>query len=101
MATQAKVATNEKRKKLAAKYAAKRAALKAIIIDPKASEADRLAAALKLNALPRNSNKIRIRNRCALTGRPRAYYRKFGLSRIAIRDKGLAGEIPGLTKSSW
>jgi small subunit ribosomal protein S14 len=101
MATQAKVATNEKRKKLAAKYAAKRAALKAAIIDTKASDADRLAAQLKLNALPRNSTKIRIRNRCALTGRPRAYYRKFGLSRIAIRDKGLAGEIPGLTKSSW
>lgn len=101
MSTQAKIATNEKRKKLATKYAAKRAALKAIISDPKASEADKLAAANKLNALPRNSNKVRIRNRCALTGRPRGYYRKFGLSRIAIREKGLAGEIPGLTKSSW
>ena len=101
MATQAKVATNEKRKKLTTKYAAKRAALKAIVVDVKASDADKLAAQNKLNALPRNSNKIRIRNRCALTGRPRAYYRKFGLSRIAIRDKGLAGEIPGLTKSSW
>ena len=101
MSTQAKIATNEKRKKLATKYAAKRAALKAIISDPKASDADKLAAANKLNALPRNSNKVRIRNRCALTGRPRGYYRKFGLSRIAIREKGLAGEIPGLTKSSW
>ena len=101
MATQAKIATNEKRKKLVAKYAAKRAALKAIVVDPKASDADKVVAQNKLNALPRNSNKVRIRNRCALTGRPRAYYRKFGLSRIAIRDKGLAGEIPGLTKSSW
>lgn len=101
MATQAKIATNEKRKKLVVKYAAKRAALKAIVVDPKASDADKVVAQNKLNALPRNSNKIRIRNRCALTGRPRAYYRKFGLSRIAIRDKGLAGEIPGLTKSSW
>lgn len=101
MATQAKVATNEKRKKLATKYAAKRIALKAIVSDPKASDADKLAAANKLNALPRNSTKIRVRNRCALTGRPRGYYRKFGLSRIAIREKGLAGEIPGLTKSSW
>jgi len=101
MATQAKVATNEKKKKLAAKFAAKRAALKAIVSSPKAGEADKAAAANQLNALPRNSTKIRIRNRCALTGRPRGYYRKFGLSRIAIRDKGLNGEIPGLTKSSW
>lgn len=101
MSTQAKIATNDKRKKLSAKYAAKRATLKAIISDPKASEGEKLAATNKLNALPRNSNKIRIRNRCALTGRPRGYYRKFGLSRIAIREKGLSGEIPGLTKSSW
>lgn len=101
MATQAKIATNDKRKKLAAKYAQKRAALKAIVSDPKSSEADKLAAANKLNALPRNSSRQRIRNRCALTGRPRGVYRKFGLSRIAIREKGLAGEIPGLTKSSW
>jgi small subunit ribosomal protein S14 len=101
MATQAKIATNEKRKKLATKYAQKRAALKAVVSDPKASDADKLAAAVKLNALPRNSSRGRIRNRCALTGRPRGVYRKFGLSRIAIREKGLAGEIPGLTKSSW
>jgi small subunit ribosomal protein S14 len=101
MATQAKIATNEKRKKLTAKYAQKRAALKAVVVDPKASDADKLAAANKLNALPRNSCKNRIRNRCVLTGRPRGVYRKFGLSRIAIREKGLAGEIPGLTKSSW
>jgi small subunit ribosomal protein S14 len=101
MATKAKIATNEKRKKLAAKFAQKRAALKAVVSDVKASDADKLAAANKLNALPRNSSRQRIRNRCALTGRPRAVYRKFGLSRIAIREKGLAGEIPGLTKSSW
>lgn len=101
MATQAKVATNEKRKKLTAKLAAKRAALKAIVSSVSASDAEKTEAVNKLNALPRNSTKIRIRNRCVLTGRPRAYYRKFGLSRIAIREKGLAGEIPGLTKSSW
>jgi small subunit ribosomal protein S14 len=101
MATQAKIATNEKRKKLSVKYAAKRAELKKIVSSVTANDADKLEAANKLNALPRNSNKIRIRNRCVLTGRPRAYYRKFGLSRIAIREKGLAGEIPGLTKSSW
>jgi small subunit ribosomal protein S14 len=101
MATQAKIATNDKRKKLAAKFAQKRAALKAIVSDPKSSDTEKLAAANKLNALPRNSSRQRIRNRCALTGRPRGVYRKFGLSRIAIREKGLAGEIPGLTKSSW
>ena len=101
MATLAKVAINEKRKKLAAKYAAKRAALKAILLSPKSSDAEKHEAMLKLNKLPRNSNRNRVRNRCALTGRPRAVYRKFGLSRIALREKGLAGEIPGLTKSSW
>jgi len=101
MATQAKIATNDKKKKLVTKYAAKRAALKAIVSSVKASDADKATALAQLNALPRNSSKIRIRNRCALTGRPRGYYRKFGLSRIAIRDKGLNGEIPGLTKSSW
>jgi small subunit ribosomal protein S14 len=101
MATQAKIATNEKRRQLSAKYAVKRAELKHIVSSPKSSDAEKLAAANKLNAMPRNSNKIRIRNRCVLTGRPRGYYRKFGLSRIAIREKGLAGEIPGLTKSSW
>ena len=101
MATQAKIATNEKRKKLTAKYAQRRAVLKAVVVSRKASDAEKLAAANKLNALPRNSCKNRIRNRCVLTGRPRGVYRKFGMSRIAIREKGLAGEIPGLTKSSW
>jgi len=101
MATTAKIATNEKRKKLSKKYAAKRAELKAIVVSPKASEADKLKAGIALNKLPRNSNRNRVRNRCVLTGRPRGVYRKFGLSRIAIREKGLAGEIPGLTKSSW
>jgi len=101
MATTAKIATNEKRKKLSKKYAAKRAELKAIVVSPKSSDTDKLKASIALNKLPRNSNKNRIRNRCVLTGRPRGVYRKFGLSRIAIREKGLAGEIPGLTKSSW
>ncbi len=101
MATLAKIATNEKRKKLSKKYAAKRAELKAIVVNRKASDADKLKAGIALNKLPRNSNRNRVRNRCVLTGRPRGVYRKFGLSRIAIREKGLAGEIPGLTKSSW
>ena len=101
MATTAKIATNEKRKKLSKKYAAKRAELKAIVVSPKSSDADKLKAGIALNKLPRNSNRNRVRNRCVLTGRSRGVYRKFGLSRIAIREKGLAGEIPGLTKSSW
>jgi small subunit ribosomal protein S14 len=101
MATQAKIATNEKRKKLAAKYAQKRAALKAVVSDPKASDADKLAAAVKLNALPRNSSRQRIRNRCALTGRPRGVYRKFGLGRNKLRDLALKGEVPGIIKASW
>ena len=101
MATKAKIATNEKKRKLVAKYAAKRAALKAVIVNPKTQDAEKALAVGKLNSLPRNSCRNRVRNRCALTGRPRAVYRKFGLSRIAIREKGLAGEIPGLTKSSW
>ncbi len=101
MATTAKIATNEKRKKLSKKYAVKRAELKAIVVSPKSSDADKLKAGIALNKLPRNSNRNRVRNRCVLTGRSRGVYRKFGLSRIAIREKGLAGEIPGLTKSSW
>ena len=101
MATQAKIATNEKKKKLAAKYAQKRAALKAVVSDPKASDTDKLAAVAKLNALPRNSSRQRIRNRCALTGRSQAYYNKFGISRIALRELALRGQLPGVRKSSW
>ncbi|HEX6243529.1 MAG TPA: 30S ribosomal protein S14 [Polyangiales bacterium] len=101
MATQAKIATNDKRKKLAAKYAQKRAALKAIVSDPKSSDTEKLAAANKLNALPRNSSRQRIRNRCALTGRPRGVYRKFGLGRNKLRDLALKGEVPGVIKASW
>lgn len=101
MATAGKIATNEKKKKLVAKYAAKRAALKAIIRDPKTSEADRVAAQNKLNALPRNSNPNRVRNRCALTGRPRGVYRKFGLGRNMLREATMRGDVPGLRKASW
>lgn len=101
MASKAKIAQNLKRRKMAAKYAAKRFKLKEIIRDPKSSEDDRADAQIALQQLPRNSNPVRIRNRCQVTGRPRAYYRKFGMSRIAIRDFGLSGQIPGLTKSSW
>lgn len=101
MASKAKMAMNERKRKLAAKYASKRAAYKATMRDAKASDADKAAAEIALQKLPKNSSPVRIRNRCALTGRPRGYYRKFGFSRIALRERGLAGEIPGLTKSSW
>ena len=82
-------------------FAAKRGALKAIIMDQSKPMEERFRAQLKLAAMPRNSAKIRIRNRCEVTGRPRAYYRKLKVSRIALRDLGNNGQIPGLVKSSW
>ncbi|MBI2377204.1 MAG: 30S ribosomal protein S14 [Deltaproteobacteria bacterium] len=101
MAKLSKVMMNERRRKLVAQYAKKRAELKEIIRKPTSSDEDREMALRKLNGLPRNSNAVRIRNRCRVTGRSRGYYRKFELSRISLRDLGLAGKIPGLTKSSW
>ncbi len=101
MAKKSKIAKNEQRKALVAKYAEKRAALKEVIRDPKTAPADQQLAIAALAKLPRNSNPTRIRNRCNLTGRPRAYYRKFGLSRIALRELALRGELPGVTKASW
>jgi len=92
---------NEKRKKLVIKFSKKRLALQAIIDDPKASEEVRYAARLKIQALPRNSNKTRVRNRCALTGRPRGVYRKFGLGRHKLREFAMRGEVPGIVKASW
>jgi len=92
---------NEKRKKLVIKFSKKRLALQAIIDDPKASEEVRYAARLKIQALPRNSNKTRVRNRCALTGRPRGVYSKFGLGRHKLREFAMRGEIPGIVKASW
>ena len=88
-------------KRLVKQYAAKRDALKAIANDDTRPLEERFEARLKLAELPRNSAKGRIRNRCALTGRPRAYYRKLQMSRIALRELGSAGRIPGLVKSSW
>lgn len=90
-----------KRAKLVKRYAAKRAALKAIIRDVKSSDADRQAAQAKLNALPRDSSQSRLRSRCAITGRPHGVYRKFGLGRNKLREAAMKGEIPGLTKASW
>ncbi|WP_341502829.1 30S ribosomal protein S14 [Gallaecimonas sp. GXIMD4217] len=101
MAKQSMKAREAKRAKLAAKYAEKRAALKAIINDVNASEEDRWNAVLKLQTLPRDSSRSRQRNRCNITGRPHAYLRKFGLSRIKVREAAMRGEIPGLKKASW
>jgi small subunit ribosomal protein S14 len=101
MAKTSSVEKNNRRRKLADQYAPKRAALKAIIMDQSKPMEERFRAQLKLAALPRNSAKIRIRNRCEVTGRPRAYYRKLKVSRIALRDLGNNGQIPGLVKSSW
>ena len=88
-------------KRLVKQYAAKREALKKVANDQNLPLEERFAARLKLAALPRNSSKVRIRNRCVLTGRPRGYYRKLKMSRIALRDLSSAGQIPGMVKSSW
>ena len=101
MAKLSSVNKNERRKKLVKQYAPKLAKLKAMANDQSLDESDRLMARLKMAELPRNANPTRIRNRCALTGRPRAYYRKFGLARVMLRDLANKGMIPGLTKSSW
>lgn len=101
MAKTSSVEKNNRRARMAAKYAAKRAALKAIIMNKELSMEERFAAQIKLAALPRNSAKIRHRNRCELTGRPRGNYRKFKLCRIKLRELGSFGQIPGLIKSSW
>lgn len=101
MAKKSSVEKNERRRKLAKKFAAKRARLKAITKNQTLSMEERFAAQLKLAVLPRNSAPNRIRNRCELTGRPRAYYRKVKMSRMALRELGNKGLIPGLVKSSW
>jgi small subunit ribosomal protein S14 len=101
MAKLSSINKNERRKKLVKQYADKYAKLKAIADDKNADETERLMARLKMAELPRNANPTRVRNRCATTGRPRGYYRKFGLCRVELRDLGNKGLIPGLTKSSW
>jgi small subunit ribosomal protein S14 len=101
MAKLSSINKNERRKKLVVKYAAKITALKAKANDKSLDDTERLIARLKLAEVPRNANPTRVRNRCATTGRPRGYYRKFGLCRIELRDLGNKGLIPGLTKSSW
>lgn len=90
-----------KRSKLVEKYAAKRATLQKIIDDQRVPEEDRYQARLKIQALPRNANPTRQRNRCAITGRPRGVYRKFGLGRSKLREAIMRGEVPGVVKASW
>jgi small subunit ribosomal protein S14 len=92
---------DEKRRGLVKKYAKKRAMLVAVINNTKMSDEDRAAARLKLQGLPRNANPTRLRNRCAITGRPRGYFRKFGLGRNKLREYAMRGEIPGVVKASW
>jgi small subunit ribosomal protein S14 len=101
MAKTSSVEKNNRRRKIVDQYAAKRKALKAIVMDQSKPMDERFRAQLKLSALPRNSAKTRIRNRCEITGRPRAYYRKLKMSRVALRELGNSGLVPGLVKSSW
>jgi small subunit ribosomal protein S14 len=101
MAKKSSIEKNKRRKRMAKTFAGRRERLKAIVKNKSLPMEERFEASLKLATLPRNSSKTRIRNRCELTGRPRAYYRKQKLSRIALRDLGSKGLIPGLVKSSW
>jgi small subunit ribosomal protein S14 len=101
MAKTSSIEKNKRRARMAKRFAGRRAKLKKIARDRNLSMEERFAATLKLAELPRNSAKIRVRNRCEVTGRPRAYYRKLKMSRIAIRELGSKGMIPGLVKSSW
>jgi len=101
MAKLALINRQYKREKLVAKYAKRREALVAIVENSKVSDDDRFAARLKLQQLPRNANPTRLRNRCALTGRPRGVFSKFGLGRNKLREYAMRGEIPGIVKASW
>jgi small subunit ribosomal protein S14 len=101
MAKISKIVKNEKRKKKVAKYAAKREALKKIINHPDSTPEQVDEAVIKLQKLPRDASPVRVVNRCSQTGRPRGFVRKFGISRVALRELALQGQIPGVVKSSW
>ncbi len=101
MAKISKVVKNNKRKKLTAQYAVRRTALKKIINNPASTVEEVDAAVMKLQKMPRDASPIRVRNRCSQTGRPRGFLRKFGISRVALRELALQGQIPGVVKSSW
>ncbi|KUL55276.1 30S ribosomal protein S14 [Streptomyces sp. NRRL F-4489] len=101
MAKKSKIAKNERRRATVARYAARRAVLKAVIRDPRASDEDREAARRELSRQPRDASPTRVRNRDSTDGRPRGYFRAFGLSRVNLRDQAHKGYLPGVTKSSW
>lgn len=101
MATRISIEKNKTRRKLTARYAVRRAVLKKLIMDRDTPAEERFRAVVKLAEMPRNGAKVRIRNRCALTGRARGYHRKFGLSRLMLRELASKGQIPGVTKASW
>ena len=101
MAKKSKIAKNEKRKEIVERYAQRRQELKAIIRNPETSDEDRLEAQFELNRQPRDASPVRVRNRDAADGRPRGYLRKFGLSRVRVREMAHRGELPGVRKSSW
>lgn len=101
MAKKSKIARNEQREVIVARYAQRRAELKKIIASPRATDTEKDAAAAELRAQPRDASATRLRNRDVVDGRPRAYNRRFGLSRIRLRDMAHRGELPGVTKSSW
>jgi len=101
MAKKSMIARDDKRQKLVSKYASKRASLRQVVSSPNSTYDEKEAAMLKLQQLPRDSSPSRIRNRCRLSGRPRGYFRKFGLSKTKLREAAMQGLIPGLTKASW
>lgn len=101
MAKKSMIARERKRAKTVQRFAAKRAELKKIIQSPKSSDEDRQAAMLGIQKMPRDASPVRMRNRCAISGRPKGYYRKFGLGRNKLREQTMAGNIPGLGKASW
>lgn len=101
MAKKSMIQREIKRSKTVARYAAKRAELKEIIRSPKFSDEEKQVALDRLQKLPRDASPVRMRNRCAITGRPHGYYRKFGLGRNKLRESAMKGEIPGLSKASW
>jgi len=101
MAKKSMIARDAKRLKTVQRFAAKRAELKKIIASPNSSDDERREAQQKLQSLPRNASPVRMRNRCAISGRPKGYYRKFGLGRNKLREQTMGGNIPGLGKASW
>ncbi|MEM8930647.1 MAG: 30S ribosomal protein S14 [Acidobacteriota bacterium] len=101
MASKAAIAKNKKRQELVKRHWERRQELKSIIKNPEVDPETREEAIARLAKMPRNSSRVRVRNRCAVSGRPRGYYRKFGLSRIALRDLALRGDLPGVIKASW